>query len=131
MKPIVPLVLSTGLLLAGCGGGSNGGGGYRLAAVKECAKTKLGVKSFPSVADDFVASTASGGAMRLRLADNDVTVLFGANDQEASNLADAYRRFHAKNVGVEDVLRTDHNVVLLWLFHPSDGDAANVTACLK
>jgi hypothetical protein len=119
-----------GLVLAGCGGGSNGAA-YNLAAAKSCAKKTLGVTLFPSIADDFVASTASGGAMRMHLADNDVTVLFGANDQEASNLADAYRRFHAKNVGIEDILRTDHNAVMLWQFHPSDADASAVSSCLK
>ena len=59
------------------------------------------------------------------------TVLFGASDQEASNLADAYRRFHAKNVGVEDILRTKGNAVLLWQLHPSAPDESNVEDCLK
>jgi hypothetical protein len=81
--------------------------------------------------DDFVASTASGGAVRVRLSDNAVTLLFGQGPDEASNLADAYRRFHAKNVGVEDVLQTQGNAVLLWQIHPSAADDSKVKDCLK
>jgi hypothetical protein len=77
------------------------------------------------------ASTASGGALRVRLPDNAVTVSFAQSADEANNLADAYRRFHAKNVGVEDILRTKDNAVMLWQLHPSAPDESNVEDCLK
>jgi hypothetical protein len=119
-------------LAAGCGGGGSASTSvYTLAATKHCLSTTLETPSFPPLGDDFVASTASGGALRLRLADNAVTVLFGANADEASNLADAYRRFHAKNVGIEDVLRTDNNAVMLWQIHPSAPDESHIHDCLK
>jgi hypothetical protein len=130
VKPFVVIALIA-FLAAGCGGGSTSSSVYTLAATKQCIETKLGIHNFPSLGDDFVASTASGGALRIRLADNAVTVLFGASDNEASNLADAYRRFHAKNVGVEDILRTKGNSVLLWQLHPSAPDESNVEDCLK
>ena len=117
--------------VAGCGGGSTSPSVYTRAATKQCIETKLGIHNFPALGDDFVASTASGGALRIRLADNAVTVLFGESTNEASNLADAYRRFHAKNVGVEDILRTKGNSVLLWQLHPSAPDESNVEDCLK
>lgn len=104
---------------------------YTRAATKQCVETKLGIHSFPSLGDDFVASTASGGALRIRLADNAVTLLFGQSADEASNLADAYRRFHAKNVGVEDILRTQGNAVMLWQLHPSTVDESKISNCLK
>ena len=130
MKPFLLLALLV-VVAAGCGGSKSTPVATR-AATKQCAKTTLGVKSFPSIADDFVASTASGGAFRMHLGSlNDVTVLFGKDAAEASNLADAYRRFHAKNVGVEDILRTKDNVVLLWQLHPSDADENSVEDCLK
>jgi hypothetical protein len=118
-------------LAAGCGGGSASTTVYTLPATKQCVETTLGIHDFPTLGDDFVASTASGGALRIRLSDNAVTVLFGANADEASNLADAYRRFHAKNVGVEDVLRTDNNAVMLWQLHPSAEDESHIHDCLK
>jgi hypothetical protein len=125
------LIALLAFAVAGCGGGSTSSGVYTLAATKQCIETKLGIHSFPALGDDFVASTASGGALRIRLADNAVTVLFGESANEASNLADAYRRFHAKNVGVEDVLRTQGSSVLLWQLHPSAADENSVEDCLK
>jgi hypothetical protein len=125
---LIPLLA---VLAAGCGSNSTSTSVYSLAASKQCFETKLGVHRFPALTDDFVASTASGGAVRVRLSDNAVTVLFGQDADEASNLADAYRRFHAKNVGVEDVLQTQGNAVLLWQIHPSATDDSKVKDCLK
>jgi hypothetical protein len=119
------------IVVAGCGSGSPSATTYTRAATKQCFETNLGIHSFPSVADDFVASTASNGALRARLAANEVTVLFGESPDEANNLADAYRRFRAKNVGIEDVLRTKDTAVLLWQLHPSDTDENSVEDCLK
>jgi len=130
VKPFA-LIALVAFAAAGCGGGSAGSSLYTRAATKQCIETKLGIHSFPSVGPDFVASTASNGAMRIRLADNAVTVLFGQSPDEASNLADAYRRFHAKNVGIEDVLRTQNNAVLLWQLHPSSVDENSIHDCLK
>jgi hypothetical protein len=125
------LIALLAVLAAGCGSDSTTTSSYTLAASKQCFETKLGIHRFPALTDDFVASTASGGAVRVRLSDNAVTVLFGQGPDEASNLADAYRRFHAKNVGVEDVLQTQGNAVLLWQIHPSATDDSKVKDCLK
>ena len=130
MKTFV-LIALLAVVVAGCGSGSTSTSVYTLTATKQCLQSTLGIHNFPPLGDDFVASTASGGALRVELADNAVTVLFGANADEASNLADAYRRFHAKNVGVEDVLRTQGNAVLLWQLHPSATDESKVQSCLK
>jgi hypothetical protein len=118
------------LVVAGCGGGSTSTSVYTRGPTKQCIETKLGIHTFPSIGDDFVASTASGGALRVRLADNAVTVVFAQSPEEASNLADAYRRFHAENVGVTDILRTKGNVVLLWQLHPSTSDEGRIEDCL-
>ena len=119
------------VVVAGCGSGSAGSTVYTRAATKQCIETKLGIHSFPSVGSDFVASTASNGAFRVRLPDNAVTILFGQSPEEANNLADAYRRFRGKNVGVEDVLRTKNNAVMLWQLHPSTDDETRIEDCLR
>lgn len=131
MKPFALLALLA-LVAAGCGGGSTSSTStYTRAATKQCIESKLGIHTFPAIGDDFVASTASGGALRIRMPDaNAVTVLFGQTSDEANNLADAYRRFHAKNVGIEDILRTKGNAVMLWQLHPSASDESNVSDCL-
>jgi hypothetical protein len=126
----IALIGLLAITAAGCGG-SKGPSLYTLAATKQCIETTLGIHSFATPTDDFVASTASGGALRVSLSDNAVTILFGQSPDEASNLADAYRRFHAKNVGIEDILRTDNNAVMLWQLHPLPADENNIHDCLK
>lgn len=131
MKPFL-LVALVAFLAAGCGGGSTAADLYARSATKKCFVQTLRIHSFAPVGDDFVASTASRGALRVRLGDsNAVTILFGESADEANNLADAYRRFRAKNVGIEDVLRTKTNATLLWQLHPTATDESTVDSCLK
>jgi hypothetical protein len=125
----ISAVLLLGFVLAGCGSSSSKVTTFTLAPTRECARGYGHILKPKS--DDFVATTATGGSFRLRFPDNEATVLFGADAQEANGLADGYRRFHAKNVGVEDILRTNNNVVMLWKFHPTDTDASELNDCLK
>jgi hypothetical protein len=130
VKPYAAVVALVAFLVAGCGGASSSGP-YTLAATKQCLVKTAGIKFAKVGPDDFVASTASNGSLRVTLRDNAVTTLFGQSASEASNLSDAYRRFRAANVGIEDVLRTENNVVLLWQLHPSLGDEKTIHGCLK
>jgi hypothetical protein len=116
-------------VLAGCGSSSTKVTTFTLAPTRECARDHGHV--LKPKKNDFIATTAAGGAFRLRFPHNEVTVLFGRNAKEGSALADGYRRFHAKNVGIEDILRTNENAVMLWKLHPSDTDEAALTKCLK
>jgi hypothetical protein len=115
---------------AACGG-SGHSGNYAKEATSACLTGK-GV-SVVSVAPstDFVADSATGGAFRARLPHNRVTVSFGLTLDDADNINQAYRRFHAANVGIDDILRQQGNAVMLWHTHPSNADIATVTGCLK
>lgn len=115
--------------VAGCGSSSPEATTFTLAPTRQCAVGYGHILKPKS--DDFIATTATGGAFRLQFPDNEATVLFGADAQEGNGLADGYRRFHAKNVGIDDVLRTDNNVVMLWHVHPTDTDENELTDCLK
>jgi hypothetical protein len=117
------------IVLAGCGSSSSKPTTFTLAPSRECARAYGHILKPKS--NDFVATTATGGAFRLRFPDNEATVLFGADAQEANGLADGYRRFHSKNVGIEDILRIQNNVVMLWHFHPTDVEASELNDCLK
>jgi hypothetical protein len=116
-------------VLAGCGGGSSDSASsvYSVAKTRACLvskKVRLGGQL------DFVASTATGGALRARLPDNVVTIAFGRTLADARNIAQAYVHFHAKNVGITDVLRTQGNAVMLWHAHPLDADLSLIQDCL-
>jgi hypothetical protein len=89
------------------------------------------VRTDQKLGADFIAGTATGGAFRAHLGKNFVTVVFSDSVEHADGINDAYHRFHAENVGIEDVLKQDGNVVMLWHEHPSDADQAKITGCLK
>jgi hypothetical protein len=114
------------LVLAACGG--SGPQFFTLEKTRSCLAAKHVRLGGPL---DFVATTATGGALRAHLPPNFVTIVFGQTATDADNIDQAYRRFRAKNVGIDDVLRQDGNAVMLWHQHPSDADLATVTDCLK
>jgi hypothetical protein len=117
------------LALAGCG--KSGTSLYTKDATTACL-TKAGLTPRPvDGTSDFVANSATGGAFHVAVAGNDVTVSFGETVGDADNLDQAYRRFRAKNVGIEDVLRRQGNAVMLWHEHPQDTQLGTITSCLK
>jgi hypothetical protein len=125
---IVLVGVSFVLLLgfAACGG--SGSSLYTLEKTQSCLTAKnitLGGTL------DFVATTATGGALRAHLPGEFVTIAFGATTADADNIDQAYRSFHATNVGIDDVLRESGNAVLLWNLHPTDPNVAAINACLK
>lgn len=127
MKWISLVGASLVLLVSACGG-SGGSALYSRLKTKACLSAnhvKLGGQL------DFVATTATGGALKARLPSNFVTIVFGATAADADNIDQAYQQFHAKNVGINDVLRQDRNAVMLWHEHPADADLAEITGCLK
>jgi hypothetical protein len=113
-------------LVAGCGGSSSHL--YSLQKATACLKKQPVRLGGPL---DFVASTATGGAVKVHTSDNFLTLVFGASIADADNIAAAYRRFAAKNVGVDDVLHQDQNAVMLWHDHWSQTDNNIIESCLK
>jgi hypothetical protein len=126
VKPLAALLAATCLLAASCGGSSE-----HLASPAKTQDCLSEQEVTFGGQLDFVATTATGGALKAHLKDNDVTLVFGQTVADANNINDAYHRFHAQNVGIDDVLRQVDNVVMLWQAHPSDADLALVTNCLK
>jgi len=113
------------VVIAGCAAGAPH---YSLDETRACLAERPGVRVVESV--DFVASTAPAGAFTARLVDNQVTISFGNDADEAERIAQAYRRFRGRNIGIDDVLRPDGNAVLLWKAHPENDELAIVNDCL-
>jgi hypothetical protein len=123
---LIGVLLALVLIASSCGGTTS----YSLGKTKACLVqrgAKIGGKL------DFVATTASGGAMVANLGDNSVKIAFGQNDSDAEQIEEAYQRFAFKNVqaGLPDVLRRYNNAVTLWHLHPQDADLALVVGCLR
>ena len=127
MKRIVLIAAPFLLFVAACGG-SSAAPISSLPKTRACLSSKHVKLGGPL---DFVATTATGGAVNAQLPPNFVTIVFGATVADADNIDQAYRRFHAENVGIDDVLRQYGNAVLLWHAHPSDEDLSLITGCLK
>lgn len=123
---LAPLLVLLALLAASCG--KTGGALYSVEKTRACL-AKDNVRLGGPL--DFVATTATGGALKATLGSNGVTVVFGDTVADADNIDEAYRRFRSKNVGIDDVLREQGNAVMLWHEHPSGADIARITACLK
>lgn len=103
---------------------------HTLAGTHDCLAGRDGLRLSSKV--DFVASNALGGAVFVRLdGRNAVTISFGLDEQEARRIATAYRRVRGRNIGIADVLRPDHNAVLLWRAHPDPEDEETIKDCLK
>jgi len=117
------------LLVAACG--KPGSSLFTRSASSACLeKAGFHPKAVTS-STDFVANSATGGAFSVVLPGNRVTVSFGASLTDADNIDDAYHRFRAHNVGIDDVLRRDQNAIMLWHVHPQDAELATITNCLK
>jgi hypothetical protein len=124
---LVLVCLLVAALASSCGSMSNKR--YSLQKTRQCLRADNVPVAQRGL--DFVATTATGGAVRARLGSNFVTIVFGETMVDADNINDAYHRFRSRNVGIEDVLRQQQNAVMLWHQHPSDADLARVTGCLK
>lgn len=123
------VIAGVALVLVACG--KPGETLYTRQATSDCL-TKDGLHpSAIATTSDFVADSATGGAFHVKLPQNEVTVSFGLTQTDADNIDQAYRRFRAKNVGIDDILRRQGNAVMLWKLHPEDADIATVTGCLK
>jgi hypothetical protein len=112
-------------LLAACGGGSKT---HSEAPTRACLAKDSRVELSNNV--DFVASAATGGAFNVRFPTNQVTIVFGEDRKEAGRVVNAYKRFKGENIGLEDVLRVEGNVVMLWGAHPNDDDLETIYDCL-
>ncbi len=117
------------IISSGCGAG--GTTIYTKDATEACLQD-AGLQPRPvTETADFVANSATGGAFVVQLVANRVTVSFGETEADADNIDQAYRRFKATNVGINDVLRRQGNALMLWHVHPQDDDLATITGCLK
>jgi hypothetical protein len=127
-RALAAAAAAAALAAAGCGGADEPEF-FRLQPTVEC----LRADDIPVSTNvkDFVASTASGGALRAPLGRNEIVIAFGGSRRDALALQKAFERFGTDRPGVEDrVLRT-RNVVLVWAGPPSPEELDRITACLK
>jgi hypothetical protein len=123
------LFAAAAVLVSGCGSG--GTAIYTREATVACLQNISLHPTSVAETSDFVANSATGGAFTVQLVDNRVTVSFGESNADADNIDQAYHRFKASNVGLNDVLRRQGNALMLWHLHPQDDDLTTITGCLR
>ena len=82
---------------AGCGGGTKT---YSAPTTQACLCRRPAWSSLPCLKQDFIASTAEGGAFTARFRDNNVIVSFGLDRDGAEHIVRGYQRFRGKNIGL-------------------------------
>jgi hypothetical protein len=127
---LVAASVAAGALLAGCGG-SGETLLYKREPTRRClVESDLKVRPY-APASDFVARTASGGALRVLFVDQQVTLTFDATEEGAQRTEKARRRFAPKSLPIDDVLKRDRNVVELWTFSPTIDQQEILNRCLQ
>jgi hypothetical protein len=123
--------LAFAALVAGCGSAGEEPSSYALAPTKLCLLGEDGVKVDMHHVD-FVATTALGGAMRVRVSPtNFVVMAFGDDEAEAQRIEQAYREFAGRSIPINEVLQRRKNLVLVWNAPPTGEEDAALTSCLK
>ena len=125
-------LFALGALVAGCGGsGDDEPKAYVLAPTKRCLLAEDSVK-VDAKNVDFVATTALGGAMRVRVSATNFAVLaFGDSEAEAQRIEEAYREFAGRSIPIDDVLVRKKNLVLVWNAPPTAEETNALFGCLK
>ena len=122
--------LAATLIASACGGAGQPET-YKLAPTMTCLQEEDVRVNTRTV--DFVASTALGGALNAKFRGNEVTLAFGDSPDAAERTERAYRRFAPDRLKpkIDDVLRRERNVVLLWAVSPNEEQHRTVVDCLR
>ena len=125
--PLAAVFGAAVVLVAACGG-EDEPRVFRLQPTKECLEnSNIPVRTRNL---DFVAQHALGGGLHARFAGNHVTLAFGENEVGARDLERAYRRLRGKTIVIDEVLKREGNVVMVWAGGPSAAHLGAIKACL-
>jgi len=131
MRLALPILITAGLLLAGCSSGEPST--FKAGPTATCLKGK----GYRVTTDDskvgVVAANAPNGGLLANEAGNALTIAFAQDSDDAIKTAAAVKRFAPKKLRphITDVMRTQKNAVLLWTVTPPQDELNKVFACLK
>jgi hypothetical protein len=131
MRLALPIFIVAALFLAGCSSGEPSA--FKAGSTATCLRGH----GYRVTTDDakvgVVAANAPNGGLRANEPGNTLTIAFGANSDDALQIAGAFKRFAPKKLRphITDVMRTQKNAVLLWTVTPPQDELNKVFACLK
>ena len=130
MRPPICFLVLLAVLAAGC---NTEPSAYKAAPTATCLRG-LGYRVTTDPAKlGVVERNASNGGLLAFHPGNAIRMAFGANSDDATGIAEGYRRFAPRKLKphIDDVLRIQKNAVLLWTVTPPQEEINSVFACLK
>jgi hypothetical protein len=123
------------LLVAGFAAGCNSEpAAYKAEPTGKCLRDKLHylVVTDPALLGVVERSAARGGLL-VHHPGNAVRIAFGLNADDVPGIENGFRRFAAPKLRrhIDDVMRTNKNVVFLWTVTPPQEEIDAVFGCLK
>jgi hypothetical protein len=120
-----------GLVVAGCGG--NAVHVYHVDGTAKCLKDAGYRVNAKAERLGVIPASAALGALRALEPGNTVTISFGSDHREATNISELYRKFAPKKLRphIDDVMEIQKNAVLVWTVTPPTDDHEKVVGCLK
>ena len=117
--------------LAGCGNPVHSH--YSVSAMAPCLRTLGYHVNTDADRLGVIEAAAPEGALRASEPGNNVTIDFAEDTAGTAAIKRAYHRFGPKvrRRHIEDVLRSQHNAVLVWEITPPPSEESRVLGCLK
>jgi hypothetical protein len=131
VRRLIPLVLALTVLAAGC---NTEPANYKAEPTGKCLRDKLHylVITDPKLLGVVEGSAARGGLL-VHHPGNAIRIAFGLNADDVPGIESGFRRFAPRRLRphIEDVMRSNKNVVFLWTVSPSQEEVNAVFGCLK
>jgi hypothetical protein len=131
MRRSLWVLLFVAALAAGCNSEPSA---FKAAPTGKCLREKLHF----NVTDDpaqlgLVERNAANGGLLVHHPGNAIRIAFGENADDVPGIENGFRRFASKKLRphINDVLRTNKNVVFLWTVTPPQEEIDAVYGCLK
>lgn len=119
------------VLAAGC---NTEPANYKAEPTGKCLRDKLHylVITDPKLLGVVEGSAARGGLL-VHHPGNAIRIAFGRNADDVPGIESGFRRFAPLKVRrhIDDVMRSNKNVVFLWTVSPSQEEVNSVFGCLK
>jgi len=131
MRRSLCALLPLALLAAACGGEP---AVYKAAPTANCLRSKLHYRVTTEPTQiGVVERTAPNGGLIAFHPGNAVRMAFAQSSDATAGLEHAYRIFAPKKLRphIDDVMRTNKNVVFLWTVTPPQEEINSVFGCLK
>jgi hypothetical protein len=131
VRRLIPLALVLAVLAAGCNSEPSA---YKPDPTGKCLRDKLHYEVTSDPAQlGVVEGHAARGGLLVHHPGNAIRIAFGENSDDVPGIESGFRRFAPKKLRphIDDVMRTNKNVVFLWTVTPLQDEIDAVYGCLK